>query len=127
VLHVLLVDDDENTRFLVRRALARLRLQVSEAASAEEALEFLETNRVDAILSDYRMPGKNGVELLCIAKESQPRARRVLMSGTLQEDHLRTRVKDGCADFLFEKPMERDAWEPILTVALRLDESAPAG
>lgn len=117
-MHVLIVDDDETTRYVVKRELTRLGLSATEAASAKDAILFLEKNAVDAILSDYRMPGQNGADLLRHAQIACPQTRRVLMSGTLHEDLLRMKADSKCAHCVFEKPMARQAWEPILTLAL---------
>lgn len=117
-MHVLLVDDDEATRFLIRRALEKRPVRVSEAASVPEAMGILKAHRVDVILSDYRMPGQTGVDLLCHAQEAQPHAKRVLMSGTLQEDILKLAGGAACAHFIFEKPDRREAWHDLLKVAL---------
>jgi CheY-like chemotaxis protein len=120
-MHVLLVEDDEATRFIVERTLHDLgRLQVTSAPNGEEALSILGAQRVDAVVSDYRMPGRNGLEVLCHARQAQPHARRVLMSGTLREDIMRLQGGAACADFVFEKPDKREEWRDLLSLALGL-------
>ena len=124
-MRLLLVDDDEGTRFIVKRALAHMgtKLHVHEAASGEEAIALLDQARFDVILTDFKMGGKNGVDVLCHALERQPEARRVLMSGTLPEAMLRVEASRACVQLAFEKPMEREAWEPLLRAALTPVES----
>ena len=118
-MHVLVVDDDEGTRFVVKRALARLAgVKVSEAPSGEDALRLVAEEDPDVVLSDYRMGGMNGIELLCLVRERHPHVARLLMSGTLDEDLLKLRAGQGCAQFIFEKPLGMSAWEAILTTAL---------
>ena len=114
---LLLADDDEGTRFLVKRVLARMGAQVHihEAATGEEAIAILERFRVDVVLTDYNMGGpKNGVDVLCFAKERQPHARRVLMSGTIDAARMRAKAAQGCVHFAFEKPMKLEEWAPLL-------------
>ncbi|MEA3198713.1 MAG: two-component system, response regulator YesN [Thermoplasmata archaeon] len=122
-MHLLLADDDEGTRFVVKRTLAALgmAIDVHEARDGKEALDLLEARRFDAILTDYRMPHATGVEVLHRAMQMQPHARRILMSGTLHEAILRDAVAPGCADFCFEKPMRRDEWLRLLRIGLVLE------
>ena len=64
------------------------------------------------------MPRAPGTAALCCAKETQPRARRVLMSGALKEPVL-ARASQRCGvDHAFEKPESLDAWAALLPAAL---------
>jgi len=61
---VLLVDDDNMIRAIFKETLLRAGIDVIEANSADQALEQLaEGTHIDAVISDYRMPGMNGIEL----------------------------------------------------------------
>lgn len=103
---VLVVDDDPATRLIVRRALTReKRADVEEAASGEEAIERLESQRYDCVLSDYRMGGTSGIEVLAFAKGNNPATRRVLMSGFADPALVeRARAEADIHEFV-EKPM----------------------
>jgi signal transduction histidine kinase/CheY-like chemotaxis protein len=71
---VLVVDDEEFITRLVHESLrTRLGCRVVRAASAEEALEKLETIACDLIISDVRLPGRNGMDLLREVRRRQPR------------------------------------------------------
>jgi len=66
-LHVLIVDDSPAMRSFIRRVLELSGLKVGrclEASNGEEALRVLESNWVDAVLTDINMPQMNGEELL---------------------------------------------------------------
>jgi CheY-like chemotaxis protein len=63
-LHVLLVDDDEDTLELMAAALARQDARVTAVCSAGEALEALKVCRPDVLVSDIAMPGADGYELI---------------------------------------------------------------
>ena len=78
---LLLVDDDEHVRRALRRVLRRTPCTVLDAADGPAALEVLASEPVHVVVSDYRMPGMNGVELLRIVKERFPRVQRVLLTG----------------------------------------------
>ncbi|HEY2734341.1 MAG TPA: response regulator, partial [Polyangiales bacterium] len=61
---VLVVDDDEDARYLLESALERLGARVSTADSARGALVFLESQQVDVLISDIGMPGEDGFSLM---------------------------------------------------------------
>jgi PAS domain S-box-containing protein len=61
---VLVVDDDEDTRELVRMLLARCRVQVVVACDAAEAYGALQRERPDVLISDISMPGEDGYQLI---------------------------------------------------------------
>jgi len=64
-IRVLHVDDDSEFLAVAKQCLEEQgQLQVDTALSAEEALEKLRNSEYDAIIADYQMPGKNGLELL---------------------------------------------------------------
>ncbi|HET7825468.1 MAG TPA: ATP-binding protein [Anaeromyxobacter sp.] len=78
---LLVVDDDEHVRRALRRVLRRAKCRVLDAPDAAAALAILETERVQAVVSDYRMPGMSGVEFLRAVKDRWPRVQRVLLTG----------------------------------------------
>ncbi len=69
---VMVVEDDASIRDLMREELGSKGLTVIGASSGEEALMFLETQRVDVIVMDLRMPGMNGVETSIAIKHRFP-------------------------------------------------------
>jgi two-component system NtrC family sensor kinase len=75
------VDDDEHVLRALRRVLKRARYHILDALDAEAALEILAQEPVHVVVSDCRMPGMSGVELLRIVKERYPRVQRVLLTG----------------------------------------------
>jgi two-component system NtrC family sensor kinase len=78
---VLVVDDDEHVRRSLRRVLRRTACRVLEAPEAATALEILGREPVHVVVSDYRMPGMDGVEFLRLVKERYPATQRVLLTG----------------------------------------------
>jgi PAS domain S-box-containing protein len=84
-LNVLLVEDNDHVREFAQHLLDELGYRVLSAASAEEALEVLESETVDLLFSDVVMPGKSGVELARLARERNPRLPVLLASGYSEE------------------------------------------
>ena len=80
--HILIVDDEEMVITSIR---AFLQLETEYALHGfndpREAVRHLETNPVDVVISDYLMPRMNGIQVLAKAKEFQPEAARVLLTG----------------------------------------------
>lgn len=87
---IMLVDDEENILKSLRRVLAatpciydgvEYKIKVDTFTSPDAALQHARHNAVDLVLSDYRMPGKDGVTFLREFKEIQPHAARLILSG----------------------------------------------
>jgi two-component system, NtrC family, sensor kinase len=78
---LLVVDDDERVRRALKLVLRPAKCRVLDAADAAAALAILERERVQVVVSDYRMPGMTGVEFLREVKRRWPRIQRVLLTG----------------------------------------------
>jgi CheY-like chemotaxis protein len=90
MLHVLVVDDDEAIRGLVQLILIEAGHRVSTARSGEQALGLIDEEVFDLILTDYRMPGMSGAELVGRVRE-HPHGGDVpilLVTGTLDDGPL---------------------------------------
>jgi two-component system NtrC family sensor kinase len=83
---LLIVDDEEPILRAIQRLLSRGQWQIETANSAETALDILERFAPDVVLSDFRMPGMNGVDFLAKVKERFPRTQRIMLTG--QADHV---------------------------------------
>jgi CheY-like chemotaxis protein len=82
---ILVVDDNNSFRILVSKMLSRLGYEVSSADSGENGLSIFAENEFDIVLSDYEMPGIDGVDLACSVKKSSPRTPVVIMTGAGKE------------------------------------------
>ena len=103
---LLVADDDEAVRLSLERALTREGYDVVLAPDGHAALDRLRQGGIDLLLSDLRMPGLTGLELLKLAKEVAPDVDVILLTafGTVEEA-VRA-MKDGAIDFL-TKPLQR--------------------
>ena len=114
---ILVVDDDYATREGVARAL-REHYTVLVAADAEAALAALTSNEVDLVLTDLRMPGRDGLSLLRDIMTSHPGIPVILLSAYGSVESAVEAMKDGAYDFL-TKPVNLDHLELIVRRALR--------
>ena len=71
-IRILVVDDHAPVRYLFRRSLESAGYLASEAGDGQEALEALEKERYDLVITDWDMPRMNGEQLLAELHESQP-------------------------------------------------------
>ena len=78
---VLVVDDAEQTRCLIADELREAGCRVSTASDGVEAVEILETERVDLLFTDCDMPRMNGLELIRWSRAHLPHVPAVLMTG----------------------------------------------
>jgi len=80
--HVLIVDDEPKVAFLLREALQRSdrRCRVTVVHSGEEALEILDRSSVDLLVTDLRMPGISGLDLIRWVRASSPETRTILIT-----------------------------------------------
>ena len=78
---LLLVDDEARILSALRRSLRREGWRVLTAGTPAEALRLLAEEPIDAVLSDHKMPGMSGLEVLEAAARLCPAAARILISG----------------------------------------------
>ncbi len=81
MIKVLIVDDDPQVAAAMRRLLQRRGFEVLTSICAAHALTLLEAFAPDVVVSDFKMPGMDGVELLAEVEKQRPTARRILLSG----------------------------------------------
>ena len=82
---ILLVDDEPSVLSALRRGLRREPVDIESAGSGEEALELLAAGEFALVISDQKMPGMSGVELLARVRRDWPSTERVLLSGWSSE------------------------------------------
>ena len=75
-----IVDDDKSIRWVLEKALTRENIACKLFASAREALQALEEEAPQVLVSDIRMPGASGLELLQAIKEKHPGLPVIIMT-----------------------------------------------
>lgn len=78
---LLLVDDEENILRSLRRVLRRGEWLIETAPDAESGLEIFQKFKPAVVISDFRMPGMNGVDFLAKVKQLEPTAQRIMLTG----------------------------------------------
>jgi len=107
--HILVVDDEGAIRYSVSKTLQRVGYRVSEAASGEEALEHIDDQEFDVVLTDIRMePGIDGVELLRQIKDRTPDASVILMTGYASLGTAIEALRLGAHDYLIKPSSSQD-------------------
>lgn len=111
---LLLVDDEENILRSLRRVLRRGGWEIEVAPNGEKALELIATFRPAVVISDFRMPGINGVELLAAVKERWPHTQRIMLTGQADQQAIEEAINRSEVFRFISKPWN-DA-QLILTV-----------
>jgi two-component system response regulator AtoC len=128
---ILILDDEEKMAQLIARSLARSGYEAIAHTNPEQALEALKSSQFDVLLTDLRMPGMDGLEILSRAKMIDPGIDVILMTAYASVETVREAMKRGAVDYL-EKPISaEDQLKPLLEKLLegggeREQKSPPA-
>ncbi|GAC1359807.1 MAG: sigma-54 dependent transcriptional regulator [Polyangiales bacterium] len=109
---ILVVDDEENLRLVLRTLLKRAGYEVDVASTGEEALEKVESFGPDVVLTDVRMPKMSGMDLLAALRAKNSPATVIVMSAYGSVDLALEAIKAGAYDYV-AKPFKPD--ESLLT------------
>lgn len=104
---ILVVDDKNDILEMIERHLKQAGHQVLTASSADSALEILGREKVDILLTDLKMPGMDGLELLTHAKEKDPDLQVLIITAYGTVDDAVTAMRNGAYDFVL-KPFSMD-------------------
>ena len=97
---VLVVDDDDQCRSVLLNYLELIRYAGKGAANASEALEVLAQERIDLVVSDIKMSGMDGVELMQEAHQTYPQVPFIIMTGYALEYSCHDIINAGASDFI---------------------------
>lgn len=111
---LLAVDDEPNILAALRRLFRATGWRILTAGRAEEALALLATEAVDAVLSDMRMPGMDGVQFLERVSQGWPRTARLLLTGQADLGSTIAAINRGRLHRYITKPWNDD--ELLLTL-----------
>jgi len=104
---VLIVDDEESIRSSLDRLLSYEKYRTFLAKDGPQAIEIVQSERVDIVLLDIKMPGMDGIEVLAKLKEMNPELPVVIISGHGTIATAVEATKLGAFDFI-EKPIDMD-------------------
>ena len=109
--HILVVEDDADTRRALSLLLDDMGYSVSSAGSGAEALRYMDSGEpCDAVITDVLMPGMSGVELARLARAARPELPIVLLTG--KQDGIESAVASGAVPLL--KPVSSDRLSQVL-------------
>lgn len=102
----LVVDDDDTLREVIVFELTRLRLKTMQATNGKEALAIVKANKIHIVISDIKMPGGDGVELLTKIREMHPSMPIFIFVSGYSELSPEAAIAIGARRF-FAKPFDR--------------------
>ena len=104
---IMIVDDEENLLHSLKRILSKTKdLDIVTCNSPYEALDIATTIDIDMFISDYRMPGMNGVDFLVSTKQSNPHAIRLILSGATDSEGLVNAINQAEIYRFISKPVQ---------------------
>lgn len=116
---ILCVDDEPAIGVVLEHALTKMGHRPLLASNVQEALKALAQNEVDVVISDYRMPGATGLDLLSTMKEQGHRIPLIMMTAHSSIEHAVLSIKSGADDYL-TKPVRPETLELAVTQVLEV-------
>ena len=113
---ILVVDDDQAILDVLNRILTSKGHEVVTAADGQEAIDLLQTERFDLIVTDIVMPRKNGIDVLNKARDIDPRYPVIVITGNPSEETTEKLIRIGAYEFIV-KPFDNDR---VLTAVTKL-------
>jgi|SRR5579884_261710 diguanylate cyclase (GGDEF)-like protein/PAS domain S-box-containing protein len=123
---LLLVDDEPNVLNALTRALRRDGYRILTATSAEDAMNLLAREEVGVVVSDQRMPGATGTELLRKVKDMHPRTVRMVLSGYTDLGAVTEAINQGAIYKFLTKPWDDDDLRVQIRDAFRVHRAQQA-
>lgn len=117
---LLFVDDEEGVLSAMRRIFMEEDYRILTASDASKALAIMTAEKVHLVVSDHRMPGMTGAELLKEIKEKWPATIRIMLTGHADVNSIMGAVKDGAVYKFITKPWNDE--DLRLTVSLALQQ-----
>jgi two-component system nitrogen regulation response regulator GlnG len=112
-----IVDDDESIRWVLEKALARENLATKSFSNARDAIDALQHNTPQVLVSDIRMPGQSGLELLQAVKARYPGLPVIVMTAFSDLDSAVAAFQGGAFEYL-AKPFDLDKAVELIRRAL---------
>ena len=107
--NILVIDDKEDIRFLIKAVLSNYGFNVIEAHNGQTGVQMLRDHQLDLVVCDINMPGMDGYQTLGAVRESSTTAPIpfILMTGLVSRDGFRRGMANGADDYLV-KPFTTD-------------------
>ena len=118
---LLLVEDKTELRAMLRKALERNGHSVEEASDGSAAIQKLRARRYQMVLTDLKMPGASGLEVLRESKQSDSTIPVILLTAFGSVEEAVSAMKEGAFDFI-QKPVDLDHLKLLVERATRQQE-----
>lgn len=116
---ILVVDDFENTRWVIEFTLQKAGFDVLKAENGKEALKFFDGRKIDLVISDYNMPIMDGVELVkAVRKIAEYEFIPILMLTTETNEKKKQMAKDAQITGWVQKPFKMEKFMVIIKKSL---------
>ena len=125
--NILVVEDEELMRAILRKLLENEDYQVFTADSAENALEIFTAEDIDLTLTDIRMAGMDGLELLDQLKTIDSEALVVIMTAYSSVDSAIAALRKGAYDYVTKPFVNEDLLQTVKNAILRGQRTVPSG
>ena len=126
---ILVVDDEpdilDSFKELLERSIPGVTVIV--AASGRAGIEVLERERVDLVMSDFKMPGMDGIEFLVQARRIRPRLPRIMFTAFADEELARRAISEAVVDDFLSKNVDPEDMVRKVEALLRYEPALPAG
>jgi DNA-binding NtrC family response regulator len=118
---ILLVEDKAELRAMLRKALERVGYTVEEAPDGNSAIDKIRSRRYQLVLSDLKLPGNSGIDVLREARRVEPTLPVILVTAYGSVEEAVTAMKEGAFDFI-QKPVDLDHLKLLLERAAKQQE-----
>ena len=115
--NILIVEDDKNTKEGLKKFLEEEKHNVAAFESGQEAVKYLEKKKIDIILTDMKMPGMGGIEVLKKSKKISPSSLVIILTAYGTVDNAVEAMKSGAYDYI-TKPLNLEKLSLVIERAL---------
>ena len=130
LMKILVAEDEPAIRQGIISLLGNLGLAVEITGAAEdgmEALELMAATKPDVLITDIRMPGMSGIELIGKAKKLYPDTEYVILSGYSEFEYAKQAIKYGVQDYILKPPRKEEVGSALEKIYTRLENTKKAG
>ena len=113
VVRILIIEDDEEMKSLLKDILEEEGYKTESVSNGSEGLQELAKEPFDLVITDIRMPGLTGLDILPIIKKLQPHASVIVITAFGNEEVYRRSFEKGAAGYL-EKPIHMDKLKTLV-------------
>jgi DNA-binding NtrC family response regulator len=112
-INILIIDDENNQRDILTGYLKKKGFNIFSASNGDEGIIIVQTNLIDIVLSDFKMPGKTGLEVLQEVKKINPKIAFVILTAFGTIENAVTAMRKGAFDYI-TKPVDLDELDLLI-------------